>query len=94
MDLSAVVSEDLSSNPATQNGRYKKIKVCDIKTALAIGGAWLCDTKKAVNIIRMFGEGGTHQSVEVIMKVTSTEEKEGSTKFLAWLKNWALAHPV
>ncbi|KIM77756.1 hypothetical protein PILCRDRAFT_91036 [Piloderma croceum F 1598] len=69
------------------NGRYKKIKICNIKTALAIGGAWLCDAEKAVNIIQMFDKGGTHQSVDVITKVMSTEEKEGSTKLLAWLKN-------
>ena len=77
-----------------QNGRYKKIKVCDIKTALTIGGAWLCDAEKAVNIIRTFGEGGAHSSAEFIAKVTSTEEKEGSTKLLAWLKNWARAHSM
>jgi hypothetical protein len=46
-----------------------------------------------VNIVQLFGEGGTHQSVEFIAKVTSTDEKQGSTKLLAWLKVWADAHP-
>jgi hypothetical protein len=47
-----------------------------------------------VNIVRLFGEGGTHQSVEFITKVTSTDEKQGSTKLLAWLKAWEGAHPA
>jgi hypothetical protein len=47
-----------------------------------------------VNIIQTYGEGGMHMSEEFVTKVKSTDEKEGSTKLLAWLKNWAQEHPV
>jgi hypothetical protein len=69
-------------------------KVYDIKGALAIGGAWLSDAEKAMSIVQLFGKGGTHQSVEFITKITSMDEKQGSTKLLAWLKAWVGAHPV
>ena len=63
--------------------------------ALGVGNAWLFEAEKAVDIIRKYGEGGTHPSQPVIDKVAFTAgEPKGSMKLLAWLKNWETLHPI
>jgi hypothetical protein len=63
--------------------------------ALGVGNAWLFEAEKAVDIIRKYGEGVTHPSQPVIDKVVfMAMEPKGSTKLLAWLKNWKTMHPI
>lgn len=64
-------------------------------TVLSIGTSWLFDAKKAVDIVRKYGEGGTHPSQPVIDKIACTAgAPEGSTKLLHWLRTWETDHPI
>lgn len=66
----------------------------DILKALSIGTSWYFDARKAVHIVRKYGEGGTHRSQQVIDNITSTAKAPaGSTKLLQWLKTWEEEHP-
>jgi hypothetical protein len=87
----AVNFTEAYNNAVLIDGRYVKIKKCEIKLALTVGDAWLCDAERAVRILRKYGEGGTHPSEDVIKKVRCTDEK-GSTKLLMWLRNWDEGH--
>ncbi|KAH9171220.1 hypothetical protein EDB89DRAFT_1907092 [Lactarius sanguifluus] len=66
-----------------------------IKMSLNVGPTWFCDTTKAVGIVQMYGEGGTHCSQPVIDKITCTSDGPGgSRKLLDWHKTWEADHPV
>jgi hypothetical protein len=63
--------------------------------ALEVGNAWLFEAKRAVDILKKYGEGGTHPTQSVIDKISAANgATEGSTKLLSWLKQWEIAHPV
>ncbi|KAF8258001.1 hypothetical protein EI94DRAFT_1708414 [Lactarius quietus] len=77
------------------NGAYQKISKLDITRALSVGTSWFHDANKAVEILKKFGEGGTHSSQEVIDRISFTAgAPEGSTSLLRWLRTWETENPI
>ncbi|KAF8257787.1 hypothetical protein EI94DRAFT_1816931 [Lactarius quietus] len=77
------------------NGAYQKISKLDITRALSVGISWFHDANKAVEILKKFGEGGTHSSQEVIDRISFTAgAPEGSTSLLRWLRTWETENPI
>ncbi|KAJ8580034.1 hypothetical protein M405DRAFT_87997 [Rhizopogon salebrosus TDB-379] len=63
------------------------IKKKDVQDSLGVGSTWMAEAQQAVQILRIYGEGGSTPRPDVIKKCSSLDEKAGARDLLAYLRS-------
>jgi len=79
--------------------RYgKTILKKNIVKALLRDSTWMSAAERAIHVLRVYGDGGTHAANEVIQRVSYRsapgESPLGAVALQDWLADWKIRHPV
>ncbi|KAF8055685.1 hypothetical protein FPV67DRAFT_1679818 [Lyophyllum atratum] len=90
--FAAKFSADLYHAPSPI--RNRKFTKKDIKDALDMGTTALAEAENAARIIRVFGKGGAHEAAEVVERLNSDEDTDGSVALYRFLTEFEKAFLV
>lgn len=66
--------------------------------ALLRDSTWMSAAERAVQVLRVYGDGGTHVADEVVRRASYRsapgESPLGAVALQDWLANWKNGHPV